>query len=123
RMLWLGAPIGAQMMLELGAFGTVAVLMGWLGVAQVAAHQVAITLASLALMVPLGVASAAAVIVGHAVGRGDAAAVRRSTSAALLVGAGFMSLTAALFIALPRSLAGMYTPELQVLELAALLLP
>ena len=123
RMLWLGAPIGAQMTLELGAFGTVAVLMGWLGVAQVAAHQVAINLASLAFMVPLGVSSAAAVIVGHAVGRGDAAAVRRSTSAALLVGAGFMCLTAALFIAAPRALAGLYTAEVQVLEFAALLLP
>ncbi|MBN1240720.1 MAG: MATE family efflux transporter [Gammaproteobacteria bacterium] len=123
RMLWLGAPIGAQMTLELGAFGTVAVLMGWLGVVQVAAHQVAINLASLAFMVPLGVSSAAAVIVGHAVGRGDAAGVQRSTSAALAVGAGFMSLTAALFIAAPRALAGVYTTDVQVIELAALLLP
>ncbi len=55
RMLRLGAPIGAQMMLEIGAFSTVALLMGWLGVTQVAAHQVALNLASLTFMVPLGV--------------------------------------------------------------------
>ena len=79
RMLKLGLPIGAQMMLEGGAFNVMALLMGWLGVAQVAAHQIALNLASLTFMVPLGVSSAAAVIVGHAVGRGDAEGVRRST--------------------------------------------
>lgn len=123
RMLALGAPIGAQMALELGAFGTVAVLMGWLGVVQVAAHHVAINLASLTFMVPLGVSSAAAVLVGHAVGRGDADGVRRATAAALVVGAGFMSLTAVLFVSIPDWLAGIYTSELRVLELAVLLLP
>jgi MATE family multidrug resistance protein len=123
RMLWLGAPIGAQMTLELGAFGAVALLMGWLGVVQVAAHQVAINLASLTFMVPLGVASAAAVIVGHAVGREDPDAVRRSTLAALFVGAGFMSLTALLFLILPEPLARLYTRNVEVLQLAALLLP
>ena len=84
----IGAPIGAQFVLESGAFGVVALLMGWLGVTQVAAHQVVLNLASLTFMVPLGVASAAAVIVGHAVGRGDAGAVRRSTVAALGRGRG-----------------------------------
>jgi len=123
RVLWLGAPIGAQMMLEFGAFAMVALLMGRLGVVQVAAHQVAINLASLTFMVPLGVSSAAAVIVGHAVGRQDVLAVRRSTRAALLVGAGFMSLTGALFIGLPGPLARIYTSEVGVLELAAVLLP
>jgi len=71
---------------------TVALLMGWLGVIQVAAHQVAINLASLTFMVPLGVSSAAAVIVGvHAVGRGErvGAAVHRMDARALAVGAGF----------------------------------
>jgi multidrug resistance protein, MATE family len=111
------------MVLEIGAFGTVAVLMGWLGIVQVAAHQVAINLASLTFMVPLGVSSAAAVMVGHAVGRGDPDGVRRSTSAALIVGAGFMSLTAVLFISVPGWLAGVYTSEARVLELAVLLLP
>ena len=61
RMLKLGLPIGAQMMLEGGAFNVMALLMGWLGVVQVAAHQIALNLASLAFMVPLGVSSAAAV--------------------------------------------------------------
>jgi MATE family multidrug resistance protein len=123
RMLRLGTPIGAQMVLEVGAFGTVALLMGWLGVVQVAAHQVALNLASLTFMVPLGVSSAAAVIVGHAVGRGDAAAVRRSTSAALIVGAGFMLGAGVLLVGAPGLLARLYTNDPDVVALAALLLP
>jgi MATE family multidrug resistance protein len=123
RMLKLGLPIGAQMMLEGGAFNVMALLMGWLGVAQVAAHQIALNLASLTFMVPLGVSSAAAVIVGHAVGRGDADGVRRATVASLAVGAGFMLCTGAMFIFLPRPLAELYTPDAAVLALAVLLLP
>jgi MATE family multidrug resistance protein len=122
-MLRLGAPIGAQMVVESGVFGTVALLMGWLGVVQVAAHQVAINLASLTFMVPLGVSSAAAVIVGHAVGRGDAAAVHRGTLAALAVGAGFMAITAAILIGLPGPLARLYTTDAAVLALTVVLLP
>ena len=123
RMIRVGAPIGTQMLLEWGAFGTVALLMGWLGIVQVAAHQVAINLASLTFMVPLGVSSAAAVVVGHAVGRNDPAGVRRSSFAALMVGAGFMSLTAIVFFSIPGFLAGMYTTDPGVLQLAVLLLP
>jgi multidrug resistance protein, MATE family len=123
RMFKLGLPIGAQMLLEGGAFNVTALLMGWLGVIQVAAHQIALNLASLAFMVPLGVSSAAAVIVGHAVGRGDPGGVRRSTMASLTVGAGFMLCTAGLFIAVPELLASLYTRDAAVLVLAALLLP
>jgi MATE family multidrug resistance protein len=123
RMLKLGLPIGTQMMLEGGAFNIMALLMGWLGVVQVAAHQIALNLASLTFMVPLGVSSAAAVIVGHAVGRGDAEGVRRATLASLAVGAGFMVGTGVLFVAAPDLLASLYTPDAAVLALAALLLP
>jgi MATE family multidrug resistance protein len=123
RMLKLGLPIGAQMTLEGGAFNVMALLMGWLGVAQVAAHQIALNLASLAFMVPLGVSSAAAVIVGHAVGRGDPGGVRRATIASLAVGAAFMLCTGALFIGVPEMLAGLYTRDAAVLALAAMLLP
>src|SRR5690606_26332667 len=123
RMFRLGAPIGGQMMLEVGAFSAVAVLMGWLGVAAVAAHQIAINLASLTFMVPLGVGSASAVIVGRAVGRGDQAALRRAATAALATGAAFMTLTGAAFIGLPGPLAGLYTNAVEVIALAVVLLP
>jgi MATE family multidrug resistance protein len=123
RMFLLGAPIGGQMMLEVGAFSAVAMLMGWLGVEAVAAHQIAINLASLTFMVPLGVGSAAAVIVGRAVGRGDHAALKRAATAALAAGAAFMGLTGAAFVGLPRPLAGLYTNAVEVVALAVVLLP
>ncbi len=123
RMLRVGAPIGTQMLFEWGAFAAIGLLMGWLGVIQMAAHQVAINLASLTFMVPLGVSSAAAVIVGHAVGRKDPAGVRRASLAALIVGAGFMSVTAVTFISIPGLLTGIYTTNADVIRLAVLLLP
>jgi MATE family multidrug resistance protein len=123
KLLKLGVPVGAQMFLEWAAFGTVAFLMGAFGTVQVAAHQIAINLASLTFMVPVGIASAAAVLIGHAVGRGDLPAVRRSTVGALGTSVGFMTIAAALFIGIPAALAGVYTSDEAVLALALLLLP
>lgn len=123
RMLTLGAPIGAQFFLEWGAFGAVGLLMGWLGVLEVAAHQIALNLASLTFMVPMGIGSASAVLVGHAVGRGDADAIRRSSVASLVVGAAFMAVAAVTFLALPIPLAEIYSIDPAVIGLAAMLLP
>jgi MATE family multidrug resistance protein len=123
RMLHVGAPIGVQMLLEFGAFATIALLMGWLGVVQVAAHQVAINLASQTFMVAIGISSAAAVVVGHAVGRGDTQGVHRSSLAALMLGVGFMTFTALAFVSVPSVLAGVYTDQVEVLRLAAALIP
>lgn len=123
RMLRLGTPIGAQFVLEFGAFALVALMMGWLGTRQMAGHQVAINLASLTFMVPLGVADAASVLVGRAVGRGDPEGARGSARAALVCAAGFMSCTGALFLALPGPLAGLYTRDAAVLGVAAALIP
>ncbi len=123
RMLHIGVPIGGQMALEWGAFATIALLMGWLGVNYVAAHQIALNLASITYMVPVGVSSAAAVLVGHAVGRGDMPALRRTCIAALILGAGFMSCTAVVFIVAPRVFAQLFTRSDEVLRIATLLLP
>jgi len=123
RMVKLGGPIGGQMLLEWGAFGLVGLLMGWLGVLQMAAHQVALSLASLSFMVPMGIGSAAAVLVGHAVGREDASGVRSASLAALVVATGFMSTMALLFLTVPAMLAGLYTNSAEVIQLASLLLP
>jgi MATE family multidrug resistance protein len=105
------------------AFAAIALLMGGLGTVQMAAHQVAINLASLTFMVPLGISSASAVRVGQAIGADDAGRARRAASAALLIGAGFMSLMAALFVGAPRLLAAAYTSVDEVVALAALLIP
>ena len=123
RMLRVGVPIGAQMVLEFGAFATIALLMGWLGVIEVAAHQVAINLASQTFMVAVGISSAAAVIVGRAVGRGDAHGVHRASLAALGLGVVFMLITAMTFLSVPGVLVGIYTDHPEVVRLAVLLIP
>ena len=123
RMLGLGLPIGFQYELETGVFATVALIMGHLGEVAASAHQVAINIASLTFMVPLGVSSAASVMVGRAVGAGDAPAARRASLASLGVGAGFMSLSALVLCLMPRLLARAYTPDLEVIAMAATLIP
>jgi len=123
RLVRLGTPIGFQVQLEIIAFAVIALLMGGFGTVQMAAHQVAINLASLTFMVPLGVGSAAAVRVGQAIGAGDSDGARRAAAASLLIGTGFMSLMAAAFIGAPRLLATAYTSVNEVVVLAALLIP
>jgi MATE family multidrug resistance protein len=123
RTVRLGAPIGFQVQLELLTFTVIALLMGGFGTVQMAAHQVAINLASLAFMVPLGVSSAAAVRVGRAIGAADDGGARRAAAAGLLIGAAFMSLMAALFVGAPRLLATAYTSAEEVVVLAAMLIP
>jgi MATE family multidrug resistance protein len=123
RMLRLGAPIGVQHTLEVGAFGTTALLMGLIGTVEMAGHEVAINLASMTFMVPLGVGSAGSVLVGQAIGRGDAAAVRRAAGAAYACGVGFMCASAIVFLAAPELLARAYTSDAQVLAIAASLIP
>jgi MATE family multidrug resistance protein len=123
RMFRIGAPTGVQMQLEFGAFGGAGLLMGLLGTVAVAGHQVALNLASLTFMLPLGISQAAAVLVGRAVGREDPAAARRAAGAGLGVGAGVMVVTAVLFLGVPGALARLYTPDRQVIALAAALLP
>ncbi len=123
RLLRVGAPIGAQQLLEFGVFGAAGLLMGLMGTIAVAGHQVGLQLAALTFMVPVGVAQATSVLVGHAVGRGDPPGTRRSAGAGLLLGAAFMSVTAALFILVPEPLAAIFTDDRQVIATAAMLLP
>ena len=123
RMIRLGVPIGLQMQLEFGAFALIGLLMGWIGTTAMAGHQVAINLASLTFMVPLGIGAAAAVLVGQAVGRGDAAGARQASRAALVCGVGFMTVSAIVMLLMPDTLARIYSSEADVLAAAVLLIP
>ena len=123
RMLKIGVPIALQYELEIACFGGVAFLAGAMGTIQVASHQIAINLAALTYMVPLGVSAAATVLVGSAVGAGQPDEVRRRAETSIGVGAGFMALTALLFVTLPGFLAALYTNDRAVLALATVLIP
>jgi MATE family multidrug resistance protein len=123
RMFRLGLPIGIQTALEFTAFGAVGLMMGRLGTIPVAAHQVAINLASLTFMVPLGMGQAAAVLVGHAIGAADQPAARRAARAAVVYGVGFMAITSIVFLIIPTQLSRLYTTDAATIALAATLLP
>jgi MATE family multidrug resistance protein len=123
RMFRLGLPIGAQHVLEFGAFALVALMMGWMGTQAMAGHQVAINLAALTFMVPLGVGDAASVLVGRAVGRGDPEGTRGAARAAFACGVAFMTMTGAIFLSLPEPLARLYSRDPGVIAVAASLIP
>ena len=123
KMLKLGLPIGVSHFIEFANFACIALLMGFLGTYEMAAHQVAINIASLTFMVPAGIAAAAAVLVGNAIGRGDTPGARRAGHAALIAGAAFMSLSALVMLTLPYTLARVYTIDQAVIAIAITLLP
>ena len=123
RLLQLGVPVGLQQLLESGAFGAIGLMMGMLGTTEMAGHQIAITLAALTFMVPLGVGAAAAVRVGRAVGARDQTKAKQAARAAFVCGMGFMSVTALMFLTVPRLLAGLFTSELGVIAIAGVLIP
>ena len=91
----LGLPIAATLLFEVGVFSGAVYVMGLLGTAELAAHQIAIQCAATTFMVPLGVAQAATMRVGLAAGAGDRAGVHRAGWMAFALGVGFMTAMAA----------------------------
>jgi multidrug resistance protein, MATE family len=86
QLLVIGAPISIAFLLEYGLFSAAALLMGLISTAALAAHQVALQVTAILFMVPFGIALAATVRVGHAVGRNDAKAVKHAGLVATLLG-------------------------------------
>jgi MATE family multidrug resistance protein len=122
RLVRLGFPAAAQVTLELGVFAAASALAGRLDAVSLASHQVTLNLASLTFMVPLGLASAGAVRVGHAVGRQDARGVSLAGWTALALGVGFMAVAALTFVAFPRALFHLFTSNEDIVSLGARLL-
>lgn len=91
KLIVIGAPTAGTVLLEYGLFASAAILMGWIGTAALAAHQIALQTAAILFMVPFGISMAATVRVGHAVGRADPAGSRRAGFAAIGLAAAFMA--------------------------------
>ncbi len=121
--LWVGVPIAVQVSLEVTVFSFAAVLIGRLGEAELSGHQVAISLASISFMVPLGFAGAATTRVGNAIGRRDQVAARRSALVCLCLGAGVMTAFGLVFFSLPQLLARLFSDVPGVIAAAAALIP
>lgn len=111
RMAAIGAPIGGQLMAEIGVFALAVVMMGWISPIAQAAHQVTINIASATFMVALGTSLAGSIRVGQHVGAGSRRGVHRSVLTTYLVVISFMALCALAFLAAPRWLLGLYTDD------------
>lgn len=122
RLLGLGGPAATQLVAEVGVFGLATALAARLDPTALAAHQIALNVASVSFMVPLGVASAGAVRVGHAVGRGDPAGASRSGWTAIALGVAFMAAAALAFVLLPRQLVRLFSGDPAVVAIGATLL-
>lgn len=118
----LGLPIGFSFFVEVSMFAGVALLMGSISAIAVAAHQIAINVASTTFMVPLGISLATTVRVGNALGRGDAVAARRAGWIGLSMAVSTQVLSALVLVLLPRFIAGIYTADEAVLGIAVQLL-
>ncbi len=122
RYMRLGLPLGGQFVLEVGAFAAGAVMMGWIGKLELAAHQIALGLASLTFMGASGIASAATIRVSHYFGAGERRAMRAAGLAAVHIVLAYMSFTALAFVALRHWLPTMFTTDPAVVGIAATLL-
>ncbi len=99
QLVAVGAPISGSFLLEYGLFAAAALLMGWIGTTELAAHQIALQTAAVLFMVPYGISMAATVRVGQAVGRGDAGATRRAGFVAIALAGTFMAIMTLVVIA------------------------
>lgn len=109
RYVWrLGLPIAVTLGLEVTVFNAAALVMGLIGEISLAAHAIAIQIAALCFMVPLGISQAATIRVGVAFGQADPEAIGRAGWLAFALGVGFAVFAAALLVAMPRSLIGIF---------------
>jgi multidrug resistance protein, MATE family len=122
KMLKIGVPTGFQFIFEVGAFSTAAIMMGWIGVTALAAHQIAINLASISYMMASGLSTAAMIRVGNQLGRNDIRTLREAGFTTFIMVAIFMSVTALIFILFREFLPSLYIDDLDVIKMSATLL-
>lgn len=122
RVADLGAPIGVQMALEVGAFGLSLLMAGWLGVTTEAAHKVAIDVASMTYMAASGIGAAATIRVGNLRGAGNLPAARQAGFAAYALTLAFMGAMGLLLVSTRHVVPYIYISDPQVVAQAATLL-
>jgi MATE family multidrug resistance protein len=121
-LVHIGLPMAITLLAEAGLFVATALIVASLGEGVIASHQVAINIASLFFMIPLGLAMAITVRVGHAVGRGDARGVRYAGFCGIGLTLATQTLSAALMLGLPHAIASLYTRDPKVIALAVQLI-
>jgi multidrug resistance protein, MATE family len=118
----LGLPIGAAWFMEVSLFGLSGLLIGSLGTTIIGGHQIALNVASLTFMIPFGFAMATTVRVGQALGAGDRDGAARAAWSGILTALGIQTCTGTAMLLFPRAIAGLYTRDLGVQDVAVSLL-
>jgi MATE family multidrug resistance protein len=122
RLIALGFPAAAQITLEVGVFAAATALAGRLDPVSSGSHQIALNLASLAFMVPLGLASSGAVRVGHAVGARDLRRAAHAGWTALAASSAIMLAIGVVFFAWPVPLLRVFSDDPRVIDIGVGLL-
>jgi MATE family multidrug resistance protein len=122
RLFAIGAPAAGQVTLEIGVFSAATAFAGKLEPMSLAAHQIALNLAALTFMVPLGVQSSGAVLVGQAIGRRDPQGASRAGWLAIGLISVFMLTVGAIFFTVPARLIGLFTTDTRVIAIGVSLL-
>lgn len=122
RIFKLGLPISGQMIFEMGAFSFSAVMIGWLGAKELAAHQIAINVASVTYMMASGIAAAATIRVGNQKGLGNFSAMRMAGYSNLVMGVVFMMGSGLLMVLLNKFIPMLYIDDMEVINIASSLL-
>ncbi len=122
KILVIGIPNGLSIAFEVGLFSAVALFMGTFGVVAIASHQIAINIASVTFMVPMGLSNAITIRVGQEIGKQNYSNARFSGYSGVILCIMVMAVAASLFIFIPELLIGLYTKEEQVMNLAVQLL-
>jgi MATE family multidrug resistance protein len=104
----LGLPTGLTGLAEGGLFQASALMMGWLGTRELAAHGIALEITALAFMVHVGLSNAATVRVGRAQGARDVAGLRDAAAAATALSLAFGAAMVVLFLTIPEVLVGLF---------------
>lgn len=123
EILRLGLPVALMLALEYWAFAISTLWAGWLGEAELAAHSIALNLASITYMVPLGIGLGASARVGNLIGAGEPRGAQRAAWVAFGLGGGVMACFALLFIAGRSVIPLWFTGDATVVALASTLLP
>jgi MATE family multidrug resistance protein len=122
ELMGIGLPMAITLLAEGGLFVAVALMIGTLGEDIVASHQVALNIASLFFMIPLGLAMAITVRVGNAVGRGDASGVRYAGFCGIGLTLVTQLFSAGVMLSIPHFIASLYTHDTTVIALAVQLI-
>jgi MATE family multidrug resistance protein len=122
KILSVGLPSGFQYFFEVGAFAFAVIMIGWLGTNPLAAHQIAINLASITFMGVLGISAAGGIRVGNEVGKKDIFEVRKAGFTAIIMGASVMFICGIIFITFNKFLPTLYIDDEAVIKIASSLL-